>query len=522
MPLMLGSLVSGGISGFKAGLDLQDAVKQRKLERATAKRVGEAQQEIKAHEGQWKTIQPIESSTILPGESAGMPDPKNQVASRAITMPNQQVAQVDNTKEPIALDDTQTDPNMLSNSIKPIGLAEGGMVDASTLGLDSASMASPAQAPMVNQALQPQQAPQQVAPQQAPQGLDATAAQKPQQAPTPQQRQAYYSRAAIDKKLYDGLTDDAVKYGDGKAAMQYFKASFDTSQKMIKDNLANAQREFEQFGDLSSFKDLYNHAYPDGRQVSDIQKDDKGNYLIQSQGTDGKVTNATYSLDQVKSMLMHFDDTEGLWKAQAASAAARQKEINARDDDILKEKSKGVTLAAGAKHFNSDGTTYDNPKDDSSVSETELAVKAAKGDQEAIKALSLIEDHKQKVAREGRAPAQPREKSFEAQAYEDWAQEPANKGKGKNQYLKEKANWKTNDGGLDSITESESKLDKYGNEVGKTSRTTHVPKVKPQTEAEKAHKVAYDGYISRLEKVKGNPQARKELEDIYRAKKVIK
>jgi hypothetical protein len=393
MALQLGSFMDSAVKGFSAGLDLQDAVNQKKMRIESAKAIGIAKAKIDAHNNEFKidATVPTEansngviktrdlSNSVLPGD---MPDAPNQVATRSIAVPQQQVAQVDTTPQaPVVLDNTPIN-NPLSDATNqgtPIVKLSGGgsvneAVNANSLGLDSASIMNAGQAQPV-QPTEPLQPTQQQAPAQAPvqqaaapqqtQGLDSTQAQQAP-APTPQQRKAYYSRAAIDKELYDKLTDSAVKYGDPKAALQYFKASFDTSQNMIKDNLANAQREFEQFGDLSSFKDLYNHAYPDGRQVSDIQKDDKGNYVITSQGTDSKPLTQTYSVDQVKSMLMHFDDTEGLWKAQAATAAERQKLNEASTRKIDEDNNKLQTISAGQALVNpkTGKAIYTNTKSD--------------------------------------------------------------------------------------------------------------------------------------------------------------
>lgn len=506
MGFNIGSFMGGAANGAKFGLDLQDAINKRKMQESLAKRVGDARAKLANHEAENQQL---------------INQPSNDIEA------NNADVQVENIDQSSA-DNTPINQNLLSNSINPISqsydvapkFAEGGLVDASSLGLDSASMANPKPVPMVNQALQPQAQPTTPQPtpqaqQQKPLGLDSAQAK----APTPQQRKAYYSRAAIDKELYDGLTDDAIKYGDGQAAAQYFKASFDVSQKMIKDNVANAQREFEQFGDLSSYKDLYNHAYPDGRQITNIGKDDKGNFTITSQGSDGKPESGTYSLDQIKTMLMHFGDTEGLWKAQAASAAERQKQINETDSKIKVETAKGFNLSAGEAHFDSTGKRVainEKPKDIGldNMFDAERAAADPTNPNHQL-GLDILENSKKRDIEKSAATKTP---DFDEQAYaEEKARNPSLT---RLEFKRQIANLKDDKELLDSVTTKTNELDKYGNELSSTTRTTKVkPVVKSDT---KPTSPAYQAYLERYNKFKDNPEAIAKLNAIAKSKGIIK
>jgi len=590
MGFNIGSFVSGGVNGFKAGLDLKDIVNKAKENKGEVDIVGEQRALLKSHDNTFKVdaTVPTEanangmikardlgnsakntdgSNAILPGETAGNPDTKpglgDRLSTAASLISSKQPAAVQN-EAPIytAPADVEVNPNLLRDTkfadggrvhakFKMPMYADGDRVDASSLGLDAAAGQTPRvppteplqQAPQSDPRMQPaaqiapnfnqqQQATEPTTP--TTQGLDAVPAQsKAPQVPTPRQREAYYSRAAIDKNMYDKLTDNAVKYGNGKAALQYFKASFDTSRNMIKDNLKYAQREFEQFGDLSSFKDLYNHAYPDGRQVSDIQKDDKGQYVITSQGRDNKPLTQTYSTDQVKSLLMNFDDTEGLWKAQAATAAERQKLDEASTRKVKEEKSKGVTLASGAKHFNSDGTTYDNPKADGGLGDEIDIMKAAENPKDpnyelANKMLARKKKEKIDTAVAGRAPKEVRLDERAAQA---WL--AANKGKTLDDYMTHAANRKESDNELETQKVTEKPVfDAMGvpvMEVGADGKPTNkqmiersVTKNEKIPAPVKEQSTDYKAYMERYNKFKGNPAAQKKLTDIARSKGIVK
>jgi hypothetical protein len=481
MAFNIGSFMGGAVGGYKTGLDLQKAINDKKYEEEQAKNIAG-----------WKAPQGVgaESSAADKVDAEGQPKVVDLANS------NQTVQQ----PAPVATGAVDTNPNMINVA----RFAEGGRVAAAALGLDADSMAAAAQ----SQQPQPtQQAPTPTA------GLGAAPSQQPQ-APTPQQLQKSYNTGKQMKQTLSKMMDTAAKYGKADDALKYFNATFGIEEKMIKENLPSAQRQFMTTGDPSGLINLYNDTFDDNHQIVDYSRNEDGTYTFKAQGPNGKTFDVKHTSEELEGLLATFQDPNARWKAKQAAATARAQKTFETDEDIRKEKAKGLTLSAGQKHVREDGTVVDNPKEDSSLSETELAFKASKGDKEAAKALDVITSHKSRVSAAGRAP---KEKSFEVQAYEDWANEPANKGKGRNQYLKEKANWKE-EGGLDTVTTSTETFDEKTMAVSKQSRTSKVKPEPPQ----KPQSADYKAYMERYEKFKGNPEAQKKLTAIARAKGIVK
>ena len=309
---------------------------------------------------------------------------------------------------------------------------------------------------------------------------EATQTQPAQSQPAP--------KADFGKRLsarYNAMRDKALELGRMEAAKDYHDLGFQVRDKMVKEGITNAQRQFQLTGDIRGFVSIYNDAVDDGANIEGYEKTENG-YALRI-NDNGKVMTREVSPDEIRGMVMEFSDPAYRYAAEAKYNLETKLETFKTDEDIRKEKAKGVTLSPGQKHFSADGNELYNPKDDSSLSETELAFKASQGDQNATKALNLIQSHKAKIAREGRAPRAEREIPFEQQAYQDWAAEPQNKGKGKNQYLREKATWSQSEP-LDSVTESSVNYDEDGNE----KRTSRTSKVKPKQPAEKAKPAAFN------------------------------
>lgn len=309
---------------------------------------------------------------------------------------------------------------------------------------------------------------------------EATQTQPAQSQPAP--------KADFGKRLsarYNAMRDKALELGRMEAAKDYHDLGFQVRDKMVKEGITNAQRQFQLTGDIRGFVSIYNDAVDDGANIEGYEKTENG-YALRI-NDNGKVMTREVSPDEIKGMVMEFNDPAHRYALEAEYNFKTKMETFKTDEDIRKEKAKGVTLSPGQKHFSADGNELYNPKDDSSLSETELAFKASQGDQNATKALNLIQSHKAKIAREGRAPRAEREIPFEQQAYQDWAAEPQNKGKGKNQYLREKATWSQSEP-LDSVTESTVNYDEDGNE----KRTSRTSKVKPKQPAAKTKQAAFN------------------------------
>jgi hypothetical protein len=113
------------------------------------------------------------------------------------------------------------------------------------------------------------------------------------------------------------------------------------------------------------------------------------------------------------------------------------------------------------------GKSVDVPK-----SELELAWRQAGGDPD--KAAKIIVEQKARVAAAGRAPEKASDDDL---TFADWKKKPENKGKGRDDYAKEKARW-SKDGGdnMDEVTTKTIENDKFGRPVGETTRKTREPK----------------------------------------------
>jgi hypothetical protein len=104
--------------------------------------------------------------------------------------------------------------------------------------------------------------------------------------------------------------------------------------------------------------------------------------------------------------------------------------------------------------------------------EIELAYKIAGGDPK--KAADILVTQKAKIAAAGRAPERASDDDL---TYADWKRKPANKGKGRDDYAKEKSSWGKADENLQTVTE-EPVLDYSGNtRIGKDGEPMMTRKV---------------------------------------------
>jgi hypothetical protein len=113
--------------------------------------------------------------------------------------------------------------------------------------------------------------------------------------------------------------------------------------------------------------------------------------------------------------------------------------------------------------------------------EFELAWRESGGDPKL--AGEIIVKQKARVAAAGRAPERASDDDL---TFADWKRKPENKGKGRDDYAKEKASWNKSDP-LDTVTESETQYNDDGSEK-KVSRTSKVPSKPKQTGALKKDK----------------------------------
>jgi hypothetical protein len=201
---------------------------------------------------------------------------------------------------------------------------------------------------------------------------------------------------------------------------------------------------------------------------------------------------AQATMDKRKSY-MTGDDGKELSAQEAASKAMKAGDFEAGEGLIkMVPKSSGyksIELKDGSV-FSFDESTgsgkvilkgvgeVDVPKN-----EIELAYKIAGGD--AKKAADILVTQKAKVAAAGRAPERASDDDL---TFADWKKKPENKGKGRDDYAKEKSLWGKADENVQTVTE-EPVLDFQGNtRIGKngepmmTRKTTRKEKVPTKTE----------------------------------------
>lgn len=348
---------------------------------------------------------------------------------------------------------------------------------------------------------------------------DAGAMQTPDFNPNAKEdkQQQSLSRGKRLKGVLNRAMDTAAKYGRQEDAMRYFQATFGIEERMIKEQLPSAMRQFQTTGDVTGFVSLYNDAYDDNHQISGVDRDEEGNYIIKSLGPNGQERQQVMSRDQIGGLISTFDNPAARWQMKAKAAEERRQAIlkhqidlsleNAKLQNKIKENdSKPFTLSEGQKRFDNEGKEVASvePKKDTSLNETELVMQAANGDPQL--ALKMIVDQKQRVARAGRAPVK---QSSDERAFASWKRKSANQGKGYDDFLKEKANWKETSAGLETVTTSKEIFGEDG-----ITKETRSRKVKPMA-SERAE------YEARMKAYEGNPKMQAKLTAYAKEKGII-
>lgn len=277
--------------------------------------------------------------------------------------------------------------------------------------------------------------------------------------------------------------DKALELGDFKSAQDFQEVGFKFRDDMFKKGLPMAQQVFAKTGDIGGYVKLYNETHDDGYNVESHTKNEDGTYALKMRDPSGAVQDMNMTPDEMKQMVYQLSSPAARYAGEMQALQDRAEAKFKTDEKIREENAKGYTLNQGDKRFVAGKLEADNPKADGGLSDLLDVQKAAENPADpnfdiANKILARQKTEKIETAvamRPPRAPATPREPSFERMAYDDWAREPQNKGKGRNQYLREKATWSQSEP-LDSVTQTTERYDGEGN-VTKESRTS---KVKPK------------------------------------------
>jgi len=499
--IALGGFVGGAAKGYSLGLDIKERINKEKYRKKQAENI--------------KT-----SGIYDQPESGNVANPKEQ------EKPKQVVNLADSTQQsfeqPMAqgleMQDVET-TNPLRDNVnydqlntpKMAQFAEGGRVDASALGLDYNRMAgAQPQQTMPQPTQQAQPTPSQNIAMQS--GLDTVSSPQPKQ-PSMQQIEQSYNRGKKLKEMLGRMMDTAAEFGETDDAMKYFQASFGIEERMIKEALPMAQRQFAMTGDPSGFVKLYNDTYDDNHQITNYAKDADGNYVFTAKGMNGESFTNKYSPDDLQGLIATFENPQARWTAKQQAANERAKALLESEMKIKEKNSENFTLRPGEKRMSGEGLEIaKNDAIDNNINEIELRLRAGKGDKDAQAALKQMVSENEKKAVLGRAPREPKEKSIERQAYEEYLAEPANKGKGTKGFLEWKAGLSKAEG-LDSVTTSKEIFEKDGS-ITKESRTSKVKPEKPQS-------AAYKEYLAAYEAASGNPEIQKRITERARANGVV-
>lgn len=168
--------------------------------------------------------------------------------------------------------------------------------------------------------------------------------------------------------------------------------------------------------------------------------DEKGQeQVVKSGGDEVKTTRKATMQDGFERAMKGGDFKSAETFAKMAPKGKDFESIKLEDGSVMAfDKSNGT-----AKIVLEGGQKVDVPK-----SELELAWRMADGDAE--KAANILVSQKAKVSAAGRAP---QKQSDDDQSFADWKRKPENKGKGRDDYSREKASWGKDDANYQTVNE---------------------------------------------------------------------
>lgn len=243
------------------------------------------------------------------------------------------------------------------------------------------------------------------------------------------------------------------------------KAGYEMEAKQEQDKMDRRAKYFDDVEETSKTPESTMNKYTD----------ENGNEVVAKAGgeTITKKREATTQDAAERAMKSgDFEAGEGLLKMSAKKEKVYDS-IKLDDGSIFSfDKSTGT-----GKVILQGGGTMDVPKN-----EMELAFKIAGGDPQ--KAADILVNQKARIAAAGRAPERA---SDEDMAYADWKRKPANKGKGRDEFAREKASWgKSNDSGLVEVTEKSGTDELTGRPYSEKTTKKKVP----ASELEKSKKLS--------------------------------
>ena len=486
----LGEIAEGGIKGYEFAENMKDKIAARKEKDQERKNKKQYEESMKGVKNIYVEETPVQSQGI--NQFAQEPTQQTKQPEGAMSyglgsldyMQEKQPIQMSNYKNG-GMVRKYADGGLVSMAADPEGVSYKTNIAA---GLNSVQPVAPVQQPV----------------------------QQEQSAAPAQNRKIDFGRTQSARM--NAARDKALELGDFKSAQDFQEVGFKFRDDMFKKSLPMAQQVFAKTGDISGYVKLYNDTHDDGYNVESHTKNDDGTYALKMRDPSGAVQDMNMTPDEMKQMVYQLSNPAARYAGEMEALKERASATFKTDEEIRKKNAEGYTLNQGDKRFVSGKLEADNPKADGGLSDLLDVQKAAENPADpnfdiANKILARQKEEKISTATAMRAPRAEREPSFERMAYEDWAAEPQNKGKGRNQYLREKANWSQSEP-LDSVTQSTERYDGEGNVV-KESRTSKVKPQKPQSPQMKQ-------YLDVFNKYKGNPKAQAEVTALFTAKGIVK
>ena len=152
-------------------------------------------------------------------------------------------------------------------------------------------------------------------------------------------------------KAYNAMRDKAIELGRPDLAMQYQQVGFQVRDRMFKEGLQGAQRAYETTGDIGGFVKLYD-SIDDGVDVTGYERTPAG-YKIKF-SSNGQEAEREFTPDQIRDMVMNFNDPAARYAAERQAMAAREKKTFETDEEIRKQNA----IEAGKTHERDPYKTY--------------------------------------------------------------------------------------------------------------------------------------------------------------------
>ena len=178
----------------------------------------------------------------------------------------------------------------------------------------------------------------------------------------------------VDKGLrlsqsYNAARDKAIELGRMDKAKEFQDMGFQIRDRMTKEGLPAAQRQFQMTGDIGGFVNLYNNAVEDDANIDGFEKTANGYMLKINEG--GNITQREVANEELEGMIMQFSDPAARYAMEREALAKRNGEIFKTDEEIRKaralEKDKAAletkVLAPGGMLVDNTGKELvNNPK----------------------------------------------------------------------------------------------------------------------------------------------------------------